>query len=431
MLNGPIPAKRRGARHHAQAVSEPPANALLKRLEAVPAAAALLERLSDDEDVYLVGGAVRDLLRGAAPLDLDLVVDGELEPVARRLGTPARVHDRFETRTVKLDGTTVDLARARRERYEHPGALPIVGPAGIEEDLGRRDFTVNALALGLSGSRRGGLLQVPHGAEDLEAGRLRVLHDASFIDDPTRLLRLARYAGRLGFSVEEHTRALAGSAVADGAPATVSGPRLGTELRLLAEQDNPIDGFRVLHELGLDAALAPGFGIGTDERAAVARRALGLLAADGNPADLVLAVAGLDVPPRALAELLDRLAFTAARRDRIVAAAGRAREVAERLSAACAPSQIAAAVSAGPVELVALAGALGAEGPARRWLAELRHVALEIDGSDLLAAGLEPGPAVGAGLAAARAAKLDGRAAGRDAELAEALRAAAAAGGRR
>jgi tRNA nucleotidyltransferase (CCA-adding enzyme) len=424
MLNGAIPATRREARHHAQAVRELPANALLQRLEALPAAMPLLARLSDAEDVYLVGGAVRDLLLGTDPLDLDVVVDGELEPVAARLGTPARVHDRFETRTLSLDGVTFDVARARRERYGHPGALPTVGPAGIEEDLLRRDFTVNAMALGLSGSRRGRLLEVPNGRGDLDARRLRVLHDASFVDDPTRLLRLARYAGRLGFSAEEHTRALALAAVADGALDTVSGPRLGAELRLLAEQGRALEGFRMLHVLGIDAALAAGFGIGSDARAETAQRALALLPPDGAPADVLLATASLDVPAGALAGLLDRLAFPASRRDRIIAAATRAQEVARRLAAAREPSEIAAAVGTGPVELVALAGALGAEDPARRWLNDLRHVRLEIDGDDLLAAGLEPGPAVGAGLTAARAAKLDGRASGRTAELSEALRAA-------
>ena len=369
-------------------------------------------------------GAVRDLLLDTDPLDLDLVVDGELEPVAELLGTPARVHDRFETRTVKVDGFTYDLARARRERYSHPGALPTVGPAGIEEDLERRDFTVNALALGLAGRRRGQLLGAPHGKEDLEAGRLRVQHDRSFIDDPTRLLRLARYAGRLGFAVEDRTRALARAAVDAGAPATVSGTRLGAELRLLAEQGDPVAGFRVLDELGIDAAIAPGFGIAGEERAALARRALGLLPSDGESADLVLAVAALHVPPDALPELLDQLAFPAARRARIVTAATRAVELAARLRATREPSEIAAAVGSGPAELVALAGALGAEAPARRWLDELRHVRLEIDGDDLLRAGVEPGPAVGAGLAAAQAAKLDGRVGGRQAELAEALRVA-------
>jgi tRNA nucleotidyltransferase (CCA-adding enzyme) len=409
-------------------MSESAANGLLRRFSALPAARPLLERLGGAKGVYLVGGAVRDLLLGVDPLDLDLVVDGELEPIAALLGTPERIHDRFETRTVTIGAFSYDLARARRERYAHPGALPTVGPAGIEEDLERRDFTVNALALGLAGPQRDHVLDVPHAREDLQAARLRVLHEGSFIDDPTRLLRLARYAGRLGFAVEDRTGALAQAAVDAGALATVSGTRLGTELRLLAEQGDPVDGFAVLHALGIDGAIAPGFGIAGGDQAELARRALGLLPSDSEPADLVLAVASLDVPAGALPELLDRLAFPAGRRDRILMAATRAGELSGRLQAARASSEIAAAVGSGPAELVALAGALGAETPARRWLDELRHVRLEIDGDDLLAAGLEPGPAVGAGLAAARAAKVDGLVSGREAELAEALRAAAARG---
>ena len=402
-------------------MDDPIANLLLSRFSELAAARPLLARLGDSEGVYLVGGAVRDLFSGAEPLDLDLVIDGEPAVVAAMLGTPDKVHDRFATRTVTLDGITFDLARSRRETYAHPGALPTVEPAGIQEDLGRRDFTVNALALGLAGSDRGRLLQARNGSEDMDARRLRVLHDRSFIDDPTRLLRLARYAGRLGFAIEDRTRALADEAVAGGAPGTVSGPRLGTELRLLAEQGDPVDGFRILSELGVDEAIAPGFGIRGADRAALARRALALLPAGGEPADLVLAVATLDVPDGELPELLDRLAFPAARRDRIMAAATRAPELAHQLSAAAAPSDIAAAVGSGSAELVALAGGLGAEAVARRWLDELRHVHLEIDGDDLLAAGVQPGPAVGAGLAAARTAKLDGHAEGREAELAAAL----------
>jgi tRNA nucleotidyltransferase (CCA-adding enzyme) len=405
-------------------MAEAMANDLLTRFSSLPAARPLLERLGDAPGVYLVGGAVRDLLLGAQPLDLDLGIDGDVEPVAALLGTPDRVHDRFETRTVSVDGFAYDLARARRETYARPGALPTVAPASIDEDLGRRDFTVNALALGLTGPGRGRLRAAPHAREDLEARRLRVLHDRSFIDDPTRLLRLARYAGRLDFAIEDDTRGLARDAVVSRAPDTVSGPRLGTELRLLAEQGDPVRGFEVLSELGVDAALAPRFGITSDDRAALARRALALLPPDGEPADLVLAVVTLDVPPKELKGLLARFAFPAARRDRINAASTRASRLADRLAAAAEPSQIAAAVGSGSPEVVALAGAMGPEGPARRWLDDLRHVRLEIDGDDLLAAGVPPGPAVGAGLAAARSAKLDGRAQGRDAELAEARRAA-------
>ena len=400
------------------------AKVLLSRFSALPAAHPLLARLGETDGVYLVGGAVRDLLLGGTPLDLDLVIDGELASVGALLGAPDKVHDRFETRTVSLDGFTYDVARSRRETYAHPGALPTVEPAGIEEDLGRRDFTVNALALGLAGDSRGRVLAAPHSLEDLHARQLRVLHPRSFIDDPTRLLRLARYAGRLGFAIEDATRRLAEAAAAMRTPDTVSGPRLGAELRLLAEQGDPVRGFRILAELGVDEAIASGFGIRSRDRVDLAQRALALLPSDGAPADLVLAVAALDIPGLEVPALLDRLAFPAARRERIVATATRGPELSQRLGAATAPSEIAAAVGSGPPELVALAGALDATAAARRWLDELRHVRLDITGDDLLAAGVEPGPALGAGLAAALAAKLDGLVGGRAGELAVALEAA-------
>ncbi len=403
-------------------VPGPDTDEMLARLAALPAGALLLERLGDVAGVYLVGGAVRDLLLGAAPLDLDLVVDGPVDAVTDRLGAPARAHDRFETGTLLLDGVSYDVARARRESYAHPGALPTVAPAPIEVDLLRRDFGVNALALGLGGETRGRLLAAPGALEDLRARRLRVLHDASFIDDPTRLLRLVRYASRLGFAIEDHTRELARAAVAGRATDTVSGARLGAELRLLAAEPDPVAALRALADLELDEVLAPGFGIRTEAAAEAAERALRLLPADGDPGAVALAVATLGLDPDARAELLDDLAFPAAQRDVIVAAGGRAPALAATLAEATTPSQIAAAARRAPVELVALAGALGAEPQARRWLEELRHVRLEIDGQDLLDAGVQRGPEVGAGLARALAAKLDGRAAGRDAELAEALR---------
>ena len=122
---------------------------------------------------------------------------------------------------------------ARRERYPAPGALPEVEPASLAEDLGRRDFTVNALAVTLGD---GELIAVPGALEDLAAGTLRVLHDASFIDDPTRLIRLARYAERLSFAVDPHTAALARAA----GFATLSGGRLGGELRLALAEPDPV-----------------------------------------------------------------------------------------------------------------------------------------------------------------------------------------------
>jgi len=392
---------------------------LLDRVQTLPAAKPLLERLRDDSRVHLVGGAVRDLLLGGAPIDLDLVVEGDARAVASELGGELKAFDRFGTATVVLDGFSYDIARARRETYAHPGALPDVQPAPLAEDLLRRDFTVNAIALAFSGE----LTAAPMALEDLEARRLRVLHDQSFIDDPTRLFRLVRYSSRLGFEIEPHTRALAERAIVAGALGTVSGPRIGAELRLLAREPNPLAALHALGDLGLDAAVHPAFGLAGDAPA-LARRALALLPEDGRPDRLALAVAARGVPAAELGALLEWLAFEAEDRDAILLAAARADDVAGALEAARAPSEIAAAAAGAPPELVALAGALGPAARAREWLDTLRDVRLEIDGGDLIAAGVPEGPAIGRGLRAALAAKLDGQAPGREAELAAALKAA-------
>jgi tRNA nucleotidyltransferase (CCA-adding enzyme) len=392
---------------------------MIELVRALPAAGPLLERAGEVPGLHIVGGAVRDLLLGDRPPDLDLVLDGDLAELVARLGGRLRRHDRFGTATVVLDGHSYDVARARRERYPAPGALPEVEPASLEQDLGRRDFTVNAIAVELGGPHAGELRAVPSALEDLGDRRLGVLHDASFIDDPTRMLRLARYAARLRFEIEPHTRELAQTALAGGALKTVTGPRIGNELRLLAAEPDPLSALLALDRLEIE--LAPGFG-GLDEPPA--RRALELLGADGDRGVLVIAAAARGMPAAELAAWLDRLAFEAGTRELIVAAATRSEELALQLSRATTPSQIASAVAGGSPELVALAGALGGEAQAREWLRRLRQVRLEIDGEDLIAAGVPPGPGLGRGLRAALAAKLDGRATGRDEELAEALRAA-------
>jgi tRNA nucleotidyltransferase (CCA-adding enzyme) len=393
------------------------------RIRALPAAQPLFARLPDGAQVHLVGGAVRDLLLGGTPFDLDLVVEGDATALAASLGGTLKLHDRFGTSTVVLDGFAYDIARARRETYARPGALPDVEPAALAEDLHRRDFTVNAIAIALGGGHRGELSAAPLALEDLEARRLRVLHDRSFDDDPTRLLRLVRYAARLGFEVEPHTRALVDDAIGKGALGTVSGSRLGAELRLLAREEDPVRAFVTLRDLGLDRPLHRNLGL-RDE--ALARRALALLPAGERPDRLALAMAMRDVPEIDLPPLLDWLAFEAEDRDVIVTTTTRADDLARALEDATVPSAIAAAANRAPVELVAMAGALGPEWQAREWLERLRHVRLSIDGRDLIEAGVRQGPAIGRGLRAALAAKLDGRATERDQELAEALNAARA-----
>jgi tRNA nucleotidyltransferase (CCA-adding enzyme) len=402
-------------------VEVPAATVLLARVRALPAAEPLLERLGDIGGVYIVGGAVRDLLLGRIPPDLDLVVEGDPALVAERLGGEVRAHDRFGTANVKVADRAYDIARARRETYPAPGALPDVTPGSLEEDLERRDFTVNAIAIELGGPDAGRLRALPEALADLDARRLRVLHDASFTDDPTRLYRLARYAARLGFEIEPHTLALARAAVDGGSLRTVSGPRIGAELRLLAREPDPLAAFASVHELGLDSALDPRL---RPVDPALANRALALLPPDGDAALVVLALAAREIPEQELAGLLDSLAFEAGQRATIVAAATGSAELAEALDRATLPSEIAAAVAGAGPEQVAVAGALGPAGAAEAWLARHRDVVLEIDGADLLGAGVPEGPAIGRGLRAALAAKLDGHAEGRTAELDEALRAA-------
>jgi tRNA nucleotidyltransferase (CCA-adding enzyme) len=352
--------------------------------------------LEGEDDVYVVGGAVRDLLLGREPHELDFVVEGDALEVAGRVGGRVISHERFGTATVELDGVTFDLAGARRERYERPGALPEVElGATLREDLERRDFTVNAIALHL---KDGELTWLPGAREDLEARRLRVLHDRSFLDDPTRLLRLARYAARLGFEPEERTDRLAAEAVSG--LDTVTGSRLGAELRLLLREPQPAALLQLTrHGLGralLGEAFAP------DEATIAAADEL----APGGLAALAAALTGpVD---------LDRLAFPAHERDAVNRAAA-----AEPLTEGD-DLGLWRRFRREPPEAAAVAGARGDAEAARRWLEDVRHRRLAIDGHDIVAAGLE-GPAVGAALDRAMEAMLEGRAETREEQLAAAL----------
>ena len=406
------------------------AGTVLARLPELPGGPELLALArTRPERVELVGGAVRDILLGHRPRELDAVVHGDATELARqlaeRLGGRVTAHGRFGTAQVESPGVRVDLAAARAETYPAPGALPEVGPGDPDTDLARRDFTVNAIAVALAGEAAGELRAPQHALEDLAAGRLRVLHDASFIDDPTRLLRLARYAARLDFDPEEHTRLLAARAVDAGALGTVSGARLGAELRLALNESNPLGTMRELERLRVLPALHPRLRF--DEP--LAATAADLLPPDGR-ADLLL-LAGLALPlsltatPAERGELrlwLDRLEFPAGDRDLVVAIATEAPRLLDDLPAAGAPAQLRAAVGRAPLEAVALAGALGAAGPAGRWMHDLRRVRLQITGDDLLAAGVPAGPEVGRRLSVALDRRLDGELPpGREAELAAAL----------
>src|SRR3990170_7340061 len=176
-----------------------------------PAGRDIVRRLCDAAQqhgarLYLAGGPVRDLLLQLPSLDADIAVEGDMPPLLTALrGVRIVQHARFLTASVRTDGFALDLATARAETYHHPGALPTVEPASIREDLLRRDFTINAMALALTGPERGELLDPAGGERDVVSRVISVLHDESFRDDATRILRAVRYAARFAFRIEERT----------------------------------------------------------------------------------------------------------------------------------------------------------------------------------------------------------------------------------
>jgi len=205
-------------------------------LEPLPqdARAALGALAGTGATVYIVGGAVRDALLGRPTRDLDLVIEGEAQGLARRLqevlGGELTCHEAFLTCTLTTPALTFDFATARAEHYAHPGALPEVRPASLSDDLFRRDFTVNALAVRLAPAPRE-FVDLYGGLEDLRAGLLHTFHAASFIDDPTRIVRGARLAGRLGFRFHESAEEELDTALRAGAHTFVSPARFKNELR--------------------------------------------------------------------------------------------------------------------------------------------------------------------------------------------------------
>jgi tRNA nucleotidyltransferase (CCA-adding enzyme) len=396
---------------------------LRERIRRLPGMERLLPALEGLPPTYLVGGAVRDLLRGTAAVDLDLAVEGDARSVARaladRLGGTAREHERFGTATVRAEELSFDVAATRTETYDEPGALPRVAPAPLSEDLRRRDFTINAMAIALAGDGLGHLHDPHGGLADLEGSVVRVLHGGSFLDDPTRLLRAVRYETRLGFRMDQDTERTARAAVAEDAMSTVSGARVRDELMdLLAEHEAPA-GVERMRDLGLDRALHPAL---DPDPELVASASLGAVAigADRGLAALAALCAGA---PEELDTWIAGLHLEARERDGVARAARIApaltRELRERERT---PSELRDLLAGEPPEALALALALGAPSePILRWVTELSGVRLEIGGDDLLAAGVPEGPAVGRALEATLKRKLDGLVAGREDELQTAL----------
>ncbi len=364
---------------------------LPERLENLPGID-VLRTVGETVPAYLVGGAVRDLLLGKDRTDLDVVVEAEVGPLAESLGGEVTSHDRFETATVRLEGVTVDLARSRAEIYAQPGALPEVRPAPVQEDLARRDFTINAMALPLRGPAE---LIDPHGGlPDLGLGLLRILHPRSFVDDPTRALRAARYAARLDMELEPNTAKQ--MAIVD--LSSVSADRVDAEVRRIAAEETAPRALALVREWRIADVPEAAVGLAASIGELAAQPAWSEVA---DPVDAIVAV--VEQGPRA-EEIRNQ-------------AASLLHATPER------PSDVVRTASAATPVALLVGRALGAQwldAYVTRW----RDVGLEIDGRDLMAAGIPEGPAIGHGLAAALYAKLDGEISGREDELNVALAAA-------
>jgi len=225
--------------------------------------------------LYIVGGVVRDVLLGRPVKEFDLVLEGEsaafAEFIVKKFGGRILIHSKFGTATWMINDSTLkrinvpglslsdfslsfDIVSARSETYVSPGALPTVTRSHILDDLRRRDFTINAMAIRLDGEHFGKLVDVCDGETDLEQGMIRVLHSNSFIDDPTRMFRAVRYAERYGFEIEPETRSLFDDE-ARGVFAKLSGERIRHEFDLVFEEPNPVSILKRIKDLGLLAAL--------------------------------------------------------------------------------------------------------------------------------------------------------------------------------
>jgi tRNA nucleotidyltransferase (CCA-adding enzyme) len=362
--------------------------------------------------VYLVGGVVRDMLLGYPNFDLDLVVEGDAVQLAQQVTETGQakllVHHRFGTAKLRYENFTMDLATARKETYASPGALPAVTPGTLKDDLIRRDFSINAMAISLAADDYGELVDPYQGKTDLEHRLIRVLHPGSFSDDATRILRGVRYEQRFGFEFEARTARL----LKRNIPMldTISGDRIRHELELILKEEQPELAIKRLGDLGILARISLSLkGDGQiAEKFDKARRLekptqlpslyFCLLIYSFNETDIEQFLVRLNIPAKLSRAMRDTLRL----KTRL--------PLLDKPSLK--PSQIYYLLR--EYESVAIqANTLAAESPTGRrslqlFLTKLRHVRTVLDGEELKKLGVSPGPEMGRVLQILHKAKLDG-----------------------
>ena len=376
-----------------------------------------------DEKVYLVGGVVRDLLLGRTNLDLDLVAEQDAiklaDEIAKVKGGKVIAHSRFNTAKIRWSKWSVDIATARSESYAKPGVLPAVQCGGsIENDLMRRDFTINAMAVYLEPQNYGEVIDLYRGREDLERGKIRVLHDYSFRDDATRIWRAVRYEQRLDFRIESHTLELLKRDIAylD----TISGDRIRHELELCLEEEIPEKALLRANALGVLARICPGLEM--DELIGKKfARARGMMQPYCPPAELYLAFLVYRLSQDDLEDLISYLKFSNTVAQTLRDTLNLENQLSSLASPEPIPSRVYNALHPYSPNAV-LANLIISDHQLIRqrieqYLNQLRYVRVALTGNDLLQEGVAPGPQIKEVMELLRTARLDGKVSTKDEEL--------------
>lgn len=368
---------------------------------------------------YLVGGFVRDLLQHRGNLDIDIVIEAApgvaadgiafaVELAARR-GARVKAHQRFKTAVVIFaDGFKVDVATARLEYYESPGALPTVEQSSLKLDLYRRDFIINTLAVGLNPGRFGELVDFFGARKDIKEKTIRVLHNLSFVEDPTRMLRAVRFSEKFGFKIGKHTLNLMRNSVKLDVFKDLAGIRLFEELKNILAEDTVTAAVSALHSHGILKLIHGSITWGV-ERVVFFERAKEILAwhellytKDTVEDWLVLFLALTDpLTPAELDELAQRLMITGRRIQAVISARRDGVRALGRIGAGLAlkESEIYELLHPLPLEVTLYLMARAAKESERKaisvYITRLRAIRCELTGADLMAMGFPEGPAIG------------------------------------
>ena len=380
-----------------------------------------------DENVYLVGGAVRDLLLRIHNLDIDLVVEGAGIPFSRELaatfdGCRVRSHEKFGTAVLLFeDGFKIDVATARHEYYTVPGALPTVEMSSIKRDLYRRDFTMNTLAVRLNPRTFGQVLDFFGGARDIKEKVIRVLHNLSFVEDPTRILRAIRFSTRFGFTIGKHTLSLLKGAVKMKMFDKVEGKRLLNELVHILDEKSPIAPLKLMGGLGIFSALHPALDLNhrVSELIEAVSEVLAwwryLFAQDKIESWSVYFLALTDpLSDEDFEDVIRRFSIVRPKKKDLVRERREAAYILSQLSRVAfnRPSEVANILRMRSMETLLFIMAKTGREQSRReistYITSLRHAKPHLTGRHLIEMGFESGPIIGTILQTLRAARIDG-----------------------